>query len=190
MLLLRMALLLEASVAAWHRLALCPSLALITMHRRTLLNALITIDAMLNRAFGMLYSNSLTASIPALYWHLPSVELWSLLALWLEFIVEAAPLEGRTVECSVTHESSVSNSEKMDCTQRWSLLDRGKVVNDVMKLRKVTDATSLSAAIMDPSKSSSTVCLPRTAPEGASPVVHHQKGHVSHHRHTSSEGSC
>ena len=60
MLLLRMALLLEASVAAWHRLALCPSLALITMHRRTLLNALITIDA-------MLYSNSLTASIPALY---------------------------------------------------------------------------------------------------------------------------
>ena len=60
MLLLRMALLLKASVAAWHRLALCPSLALITMHRRTLLNALITIDA-------MLYSNSLTASIPALY---------------------------------------------------------------------------------------------------------------------------
>ena len=70
MLLLRMALLLEASVAAWQplaRLALCPSLALITMHRRTLLNALITIDAMLNRAFGMLCSNSLTASIPALY---------------------------------------------------------------------------------------------------------------------------
>ena len=71
-------------------------------------------------------------------------------------IVEAAPLEGRTVECSVIHESSVSNSEKM-----------------------VTDATSLSAAIMDPSKFSSTVCLPRTAPEGPSSVVHHQSGHVS-----------
>ena len=105
----------------------------------------------------------------------------NIVALWLEFIVEAAPLEGRAVESSVTHESSVSNSEKMDCTQRWSLLDRGKVVNDVMKLRKVTDATSLSAAIMDPSKFSSTVSLPRTAPEGPSPVVHHQSSFIAWH---------